>query len=52
MNLIEAKFFIEKPGPPSYYLGNDYNWSADEKTWSLVLQPISKNLFEQLRIIQ
>jgi hypothetical protein len=22
-------------GPPSCYLGNDYNWSEDEKAWVL-----------------
>lgn len=33
MDLIESKFVLKSVGPPSYYLGNDYNWSPEEKAW-------------------
>ena len=33
MGIIDAKFFLKTIGPPSYYLGNEYNYSEDEKAW-------------------
>ena len=33
MGIIEAKFSLKTIGSPSYYLGNDYNYSEDEKAW-------------------
>jgi len=29
-DLIKGTFLVKSDGPPSYYLGNDYNWSAAE----------------------
>ena len=31
MKLIEDKFLLKSLGPPSYYLGSNYNWSKEEK---------------------
>ena len=30
MDLIENKFVLKSVGPPSYYLGTDYNWSTNK----------------------
>lgn len=32
MDLIENKFVLKSVGPPSYYLGNDYNWLPQRKS--------------------
>ena len=32
---ISAAFLLKSIGPPSYYLGNDYNFSTDEGAWVL-----------------
>ncbi|KAI2501305.1 Reverse transcriptase (RNA-dependent DNA polymerase) [Fragilaria crotonensis] len=32
---ISAAFLLKAIGPPSYYLGNDYNFSAEENAWVL-----------------
>ena len=32
---ISAVFLLKSIGPPSYYLGNDYNFSAEENAWVL-----------------
>jgi Reverse transcriptase (RNA-dependent DNA polymerase) len=32
-SLISAAFMLKSIGPPSYYLGNDYNFSSDENAW-------------------
>ena len=32
---ISAAFLLKSIGPPSYYLGNDYNFSAVENAWVL-----------------
>ena len=32
---ISAAFLLKSIGPPAYYLGNDYNFSEDEKAWVL-----------------
>ena len=29
----ETKFFLKTVDPPSYYFGNDYNYSVEEKVW-------------------
>ena len=33
VGIIEAKFLLKTIGPPSYCLGNDYNYSEEEKNW-------------------
>jgi hypothetical protein len=30
---ISAAFLLKSIGPPSYYLGNNYNFSKEENTW-------------------
>ena len=35
LDLIKGTFLVKSDGPPSYYLGNDYNWSAAENAWVL-----------------
>ena len=42
MNLIQEKFVLKSVGPPSYYLGNDYNWSPQEKAWVVGCQTYCK----------
>jgi hypothetical protein len=32
---ISSSFLLKSIEPPSYYLGNYYNWSEDEKAWVL-----------------
>ncbi|KAI2492903.1 Reverse transcriptase (RNA-dependent DNA polymerase) [Fragilaria crotonensis] len=32
---ISAAFLLKSIGPPTYYLGNDYNFSDDEQAWVL-----------------
>jgi hypothetical protein len=32
---ISSLFLLKSIGPLSYYLGNDHNWSEDEKAWGL-----------------
>jgi hypothetical protein len=32
---ISAAFLLKSVGPPSYYLGNDYNFSVEENAWVL-----------------
>ena len=32
---ISRVFLLKSTGPPSYYLGNDYEWSASENAWVL-----------------
>jgi hypothetical protein len=32
---ISAVFLLKSVGPPSYYLGNDYNWSEQYSAWEL-----------------
>jgi hypothetical protein len=33
MEQISAVFLLKSVGPPSYYLGNDYNWSEENSAW-------------------
>ena len=32
---ISGVFLLKSTGPPSYYLGNDYEWSTSENAWVL-----------------
>ena len=34
-SLISAAFLLKSIGPPSYYLGNDYNFWSEENAWVL-----------------
>ena len=33
VDYIEENFVLKSVGPPSYYLGNDYNFDPVNKTW-------------------
>lgn len=35
VDAIASKFTLKSSGPPSYYLGNDYQWSPSEGAWVL-----------------
>jgi len=35
LDFIKGTFLVKSDGPPSYFLGNDYNWSAAKNTWVL-----------------
>ena len=48
MNKIQEKFVLKSVGPPSYYLGNDYNWSAEEKCWVLGCQTYCKEAVQRV----
>ena len=39
---IFATFLLKSIGPPSYYLGNDYNFSESENAWVLGCAPYIK----------
>jgi hypothetical protein len=42
-------FLLKSIGPPSYYLGNDYNWSEDEKVWVLGWATYIKECIHRLK---
>ena len=48
MDLIETKFALKSVGPPSYYLGNDYNWSPEEKAWVIGCQTYVKEAVHRI----
>lgn len=35
MQQIQLKFKLKTVGPPSYYLGNNYHWSEELKSWTI-----------------
>jgi hypothetical protein len=45
---ISSSFSLKSIGPLSYYLGNDYNWSEDEKAWVLGCATYMKECIHQL----
>jgi hypothetical protein len=45
---ISSSFLLKSIGPPSYYLGNDYNWSEEEKAWVLGCATYIKECIRQL----
>ncbi len=45
---ISSSFLLKTIGPPPYYLGNEYNWSVDEKAWVLGCATYIRECIHQL----
>ena len=45
---ISAAFLLKSIGPPSYYLGNDYNFSSEENAWVLSCATYIKECIRRL----
>jgi hypothetical protein len=48
VNEISALFLLKSVGPPSYYLGNDYNWSEKHSVWELGCSTYIKGCIRKL----
>ena len=48
MTKIQAKFVLKSVGPPSYYLGTNYNWSEQEKAWVVGCQTFCKEIIQRV----
>ena len=47
-SLISAAFLLKSIGPPSYYLGNNYNFCANENAWVLSCATYLKECIRRL----
>ena len=47
-SLISAAFMLKSIGPPTYYLGNDHNFSSDENAWVLSCSTYLKECIRRL----
>jgi hypothetical protein len=46
--LISATFILKSVGPPSYYLGNDYSYSKEERAWVISCSTYLKESIRRL----